>query len=53
MLTLFVSIDCIFLSGYIIDLKMSNNDMGHVWVYGILDIIWLMSQTGFSVSKHT
>lgn len=24
---------------------MSKNNMGQVWVYGILDIIWLMSQT--------
>lgn len=32
---------------------MSKNNMGQVWVYGILDIIWLMSQTGSSVNKHT
>lgn len=50
---MFVNIDCIFLSEYIIDLKMSKNNMGQVWVYGILDTIWLMSQTGSSVNKHT
>lgn len=44
MLTLFINIDCTFLSKYITDLKMSNNNMGHVWVCSILDIIWLMSQ---------
>ena len=50
---MFINIDCIFLSEYIIDLKMSKNNMGQVWVYGILDMIWLMSQTGSSVNKHT
>lgn len=30
---------------------MSNNNMGHVWVCGIWDIIWLMSQFGFSINK--
>lgn len=52
MLTLFINIDRTFLSKYVIDLKMSNNNMGHVWVCGILGIICLMSRL-FSDSKHT
>jgi hypothetical protein len=52
MFTLFVNIGSMCLYEYLIDPKISNNDMGHAWG-GILDIIWLMSQSRFSDNKYT